>query len=94
MSKEADLQDGDEGGARWNDDVIGSLTAGAKLSLKVEYPAYLERCDADVLAGPREFGKELGGLSSCCVVLSRVAPRHMICTCLSTSMCQCICIPM
>jgi hypothetical protein len=38
MSKEADLQDGDEGGARWNDDVIESLTAGAKLSLKVSTP--------------------------------------------------------
>jgi ubiquitin-conjugating enzyme E2 O len=35
MEKEADVQNGSEGSARWDSDVIGSLTAGAKLSLKV-----------------------------------------------------------
>jgi hypothetical protein len=35
MDKEADVQNGSEGSARWDSDVIGSLTAGAKLSLKV-----------------------------------------------------------
>jgi hypothetical protein len=35
MEKETDMQNGDEGGSRWDADVIGSLTAGAKLSLKV-----------------------------------------------------------
>jgi len=35
MEKEADVPNGSEGSARWDSDVIGSLTAGAKLSLKV-----------------------------------------------------------
>ena len=35
MEKEADMQNAGEGSARWDSDVIGSLTAGAKLSLKV-----------------------------------------------------------
>lgn len=36
MDKEADAEDEDgEGGDRWNADAIGSLTVGAKLSLKV-----------------------------------------------------------
>jgi len=37
MEKEADMQNGSEGSARWDSDVIGSLTAGAKLSLKVSH---------------------------------------------------------
>jgi ubiquitin-conjugating enzyme E2 O len=41
MEKEADVQNGSEGSARWDSDVIGSLTAGAKLSLKVcHHPTY------------------------------------------------------
>jgi len=35
MEKDADMQNAGEGSARWDSDVIGSLTAGAKLSLKV-----------------------------------------------------------
>lgn len=35
MEREANMDNGEEGGATWNADVIGSLTAGAKLSLKV-----------------------------------------------------------
>ena len=37
MDQEADVQSRDEGDSRWNADVIGSLTAGAKLSLKVTF---------------------------------------------------------
>jgi hypothetical protein len=40
MDKEAGLNKDDEGGARWNADSIGSLTAGAKLSLQVR-PIFL-----------------------------------------------------
>lgn len=37
MEKEAP-RDEDEAEERWDADVIGSLTAGAKLSLKVSHP--------------------------------------------------------
>jgi hypothetical protein len=47
MEKEADVQNGSEGSARWDSDVIGSLTAGAKLSLKVCHTLPSSKSPAD-----------------------------------------------
>lgn len=43
MERYAEVPHGDEGGARWNADVIGDLTAGAKLSLKVRHSSLFFR---------------------------------------------------
>ena len=85
MEKEADVQNGSEGSARWDSDVIGSLTAGAKLSLKVRHHS-ISKSQADYSASLSQSGEVMGGTPD---LSGLISDAHLTSNCHVRSL-QCI----